>query len=216
MTRANGVCAGDTDPKLYVGCWPSWTGGNWKATRTVPSDSESNTGGGGPPKGGKLAGIIVGAIIGVAVLVAIGVFAAKFYGKLKKTLVVLEGQAQEREQENGKEGTSKEAGGKVTSLEPTVHRRSKVRPSFVGNALLVKKTSVRNDSVGTISDASAFGPKHVSPARVSESLQDEIQEISGYQGDPHELDVQRPESARVPREDNRAGTPYVDARENAV
>jgi hypothetical protein len=116
-----GFYVGDTYPKLYVNCWSSWTGGDWKATRQTSSEDESEKGGGGggPPSGGKLAGIIVGAIIGCVALVALGVFAAKYYGRLKKLeLVILEGQTLGVREEKGSRGTDKEAGAAVAAPEP--------------------------------------------------------------------------------------------------
>jgi hypothetical protein len=215
----NGVYTGDTEPKLYVGCWPSWTGGNWKATRTVPSDNENNKGGGGggrPITGGKLAGIIIGAVVGLAVLVAIGISAAMLYRKLSKALVVLEGQVQEPGQGSRSGGTDKEVGADVTTPETAVHRPPRVQPLFVGNALLAKD-SLRHDSVGTISNASAFGIKQVTPRRVSGSSEDEIlQEVPGHQEEPHELDVQRPRKARLGTGGERVRRPYFDAHENLV
>lgn len=162
----------------------------------MPSDDSSSGGGGGPPTGGKLAGIIVGAIAGLAALVAIGIFAAKRYSKLTERLVVLEGQARQHKEENGSKGSDKEADAEVTPPETAARRSSRVRPQLVGNALQARKDSPRNDSVGTISKTSVRGSKQVSPARVSGSLQDEIQEVYGRQEYRHELDVQRPEIAR--------------------
>jgi hypothetical protein len=216
---------GDSDPKLYVNCWPSWTGGNWKATRTVPLNPSSNDNGqkSGPPKGGKLAGIIIGAILGVAVLVAIGVFAAKIYSRQKKTLVLLEGRAKSEGQDGKEDGTDKEVAKGVKREEVMALRPDKVRPSFVGNALLGngllgRKNSLRNDSVGTmVSNETAFGARSGAPGRVSGSSHDEAQgplEVSGSREYPHELDVQRPEAARLAMGDQRVGTPYVDARES--
>ncbi|KAH7118936.1 hypothetical protein B0J11DRAFT_81009 [Dendryphion nanum] len=34
---------GDPSPKLFPGCWPSWTGGTWYATRTMTSNSTSTS-----------------------------------------------------------------------------------------------------------------------------------------------------------------------------
>jgi hypothetical protein len=217
---------GDTDPKLYVNCWPSWTGGNWKATRSVPLNpsSATETGkGSSPPKGGKLAGIIIGVILGLAVLVAIGVFAAKIYIRQKKTLVLLEGRAKVEGQDGKEDGTDKEVAKDVAREETKLLRPDKVRPSFVGNALLGngllgRKNDLRNDSVGTmVSNETALGARSGGPARVSVSSQDEARgplEVLGSREYPHELDVQRPEAARLAMGDQRVGTPYVDARES--
>ncbi|KAF2687782.1 hypothetical protein K458DRAFT_485000 [Lentithecium fluviatile CBS 122367] len=182
---------GDSDPKFMVGCWPSWTGGDWKATRTVPSE-EISAGKGGDGGGSltkrELAGIIVGAIFGLALLVAMGVFAAKFYNKLRRTLIVLEGQAQEPV-ESGPGGS----GASVTAPEP-VYRPSQVLPPIVGNALEAKGDSQRRDSARTMSNTSAIGSKNVVGMPGGGSL-DETPEVSGDPMQCHELAVRQPEAA---------------------
>ena len=166
-----------------MGCWPSWTGGNWKATRTVPSDDDSVGGGGGPPRGGKLAGIIIGAIAGLVALVAIGVFAAKLYARF----VAVENLAQKSGQGRRPSGTDREVRTQLAHSEETVQRPPKVRSSLVGSAHLVRMNELRHDSVGTISNASVCEPKHAKLGRVSGSSQPDIQEVSGHQEHAHEL-----------------------------
>jgi hypothetical protein len=157
------------------------------------------------------------------ILVAIGVFATKIYSRQKKTLVLLEGRAKVEEQDGKEDGTDKEVAKHGAREETTALRPDKVRPSFMGNALLGnallgKKSDLRNDSVGTtISNVSAFGTRHVAPERVSGSSQDEARgplEVLGSREYPHELDVQRPEAARLVAGNERVGTPYVDAHES--
>ncbi|KAF2735357.1 hypothetical protein EJ04DRAFT_511762 [Polyplosphaeria fusca] len=92
----------DSNPKYYPACWPSWTGGNWAATRTVPveiSTSVSSTSttpspsssstvtttssptvappGNGGLSAGEKAGISIGAIVGFVAAVGLGIWIAR-------------------------------------------------------------------------------------------------------------------------------------------
>jgi hypothetical protein len=140
----------------------------------VPGESKS--GDGGPPTGSKLAGIIVGAIVGCVFLVALGVFAAKFYGKLKKTLVALEGQVPSSTEKKQTKGTDKEIAESVTVPKAAVHRNSGVQPSSTANGLVANDESHRQDSLATIGNVSSYGPL----------------EAPGSQLDPYEMGSQYP------------------------
>ncbi|KAF2268511.1 hypothetical protein CC78DRAFT_613215 [Lojkania enalia] len=72
----------DVNPKVFPSCWPSWTRGDWEATRTPPTTETSSA----PPsqapediRGGYLVAVIFCAILGFIVAVEIGVLGARFY-----------------------------------------------------------------------------------------------------------------------------------------
>ncbi|PSN64450.1 hypothetical protein BS50DRAFT_575896 [Corynespora cassiicola Philippines] len=78
---------------LYIGCWPSWTNGNWSATRSVLEEASYIPGKGNSLPAGSIAAVVIGAILGL--LLIIGTLVYILWHRKKKAKALLAKKAAE-------------------------------------------------------------------------------------------------------------------------